>query len=66
MKWIKYLLKPFFSLLIRKNYFPDVRGGVHGFGVPPENRAQDRPQARPGNRFFGGHTWGQGHVLGRE
>lgn len=54
----------------RKSYFPDVRGGVHGFGFPPQNQRTD--QAAGGgaagggqNRFFG-HAWGRGHTLGRD
>lgn len=54
-----------------KSYFPDVRGGVHGFGVPPQNqRPVGGDQAGGGgagqNRFFGGHAWGRGQALGRD
>jgi len=38
------------------NFFPNQRGGVHGFGQPPASR-------RPANDG-GGHNWGRGHVLG--
>lgn len=49
----------------RKSYFPDVRGGVHGFGVAPQNQ---RPigDGNNQNRMFGGHAWGRGHTLGRD
>jgi len=46
---------------ILKKYFPNLRGGVYGFGAPPE-RAPAAPP-RPGG-YFRGHNWGQGHVLG--
>lgn len=51
-----------------KQYFPDIRGGVHGFGVPPVNvrNAQQNEQPAGGNRFFGGGGggWGTGQRLG--
>lgn len=48
-----------------KQYFPDIRGGVHGFGVPPVNVRNVQQNAEP-NRFFGGGAagWGQGQRLG--
>lgn len=49
----------------RKQYFPDVRGGVHGFGVAPENQRNVQENNGMGNRFFGPQGWGRGHVLGR-
>lgn len=54
-----------------KSYFPDVRGGVHGFGVPPQNVRTDRQDGAGGggggqNRFFGGHMWGRGQRLGHD
>lgn len=39
-----------------KQYFPDVQGGVHGFGVAPVNQRNVQPQDVP--------VWGRGHVLG--
>lgn len=49
----------------RKHYFPDVTGGVHGFGVPPVNvRQQPTPNAGAGARMFGAN-WGRGQALGR-
>lgn len=54
----------------RKQYFPDQRGGVHGFGTAPINvqNVQQNQQGPPatGNRMFGGNNWGRGNVLGRE
>jgi len=54
-----------------KTYFPDVRGGVHGFGFAPENQRNvpnDDGNNANGlrNRFFGGNSWGRGQALGRE
>lgn len=55
-----------------KSYFPDVRGGVHGFGVPPQNLRTDQAAGGGGgggggqNRFFGGHVWGRGQRLGHD
>ena len=59
------------STISSKSYFPDVRGGVHGFGVPPQNQRPAADQAAgggggTGNRFFGGHAWGRGQRLGRD
>lgn len=48
-----------------KQYFPDVHGGVHGFGVAPVNVRNVQPNgnnAQP-NRFGGG-GWGAGQRLG--
>jgi len=50
---------------ILKRYFPDVRGGVHGFGVAPENQRNVQENNGMGNRFIGAHGWGRGQVLGR-
>ncbi|XP_055296109.1 derlin-1 isoform X2 [Sitodiplosis mosellana] len=54
-----------------KSYFPDVRGGVHGFGFAPQNQRTDQPAGGGGggnnqNRFFGGNNWGRGQRLGRD
>lgn len=65
----KKLSNSFFFFLLRKHFFPDVRGGVHGFGVPPQNQRTDQPQPAGGNaqnRFFGGGNWGRGQRLGRD
>lgn len=53
--------------ICRKNYFPDVRGGVHGFGFAPENQRPVQQQDGTGvrNRLFG-NAWGRGQALGRE
>ena len=54
-----------FLLPCRKSYFPDVSGGVHGFGIPPVNqRPTERNAPRAGNRLFG-NAWGTGNTLGR-
>uniref|UniRef100_U5EZG9 Derlin n=1 Tax=Corethrella appendiculata TaxID=1370023 RepID=U5EZG9_9DIPT len=45
-----------------KSYFPDITGGVYGFGVPPVNRRQEQQPQQAG---WGGHNWGRGQVLGR-
>ncbi len=44
--------------------FPNRRGGVSGFGVPPSRRPQ--PQEQPGGGGGGGgrYNWGQGFRLG--
>ncbi|XP_059363849.1 derlin-1-like [Carassius carassius] len=43
--------------------FPNRRGGVSGFGVPPTRRPV--PQEQPGGGGGGGrHNWGQGFRLG--
>lgn len=47
---------------ILKEWFPNTSGGIHGFGVPPQPRAQNGNQNRGG--IFRGHAWGRGHVLG--
>lgn len=46
-----------------KEWFPDQRGGVYGFGASPQ-RPQAAPPNRPGGFFRGGHNWGRGYVLG--
>ncbi|XP_031636837.1 derlin-1 [Contarinia nasturtii] len=48
-----------------KSYFPDVRGGVHGFGFAPQNQRRDQPAAGQQNRFFS-DSWGRGRPLGRD
>jgi len=40
------------------NWFPNRRGGVAGFGMPPASRRRDDNDNR------GGHTWGRGNALG--
>ncbi|XP_067005994.2 derlin-1 [Anabrus simplex] len=43
-------------------WFPNQRGGVHGFGQPPATR---RPAPGAGGGGGGGrHNWGRGYVLG--
>ncbi|XP_029359615.1 derlin-1 isoform X2 [Echeneis naucrates] len=42
-------------------YFPNRRGGVSGFGVPPSRRPAAQEQAGGGR-----HNWGQGFRLGGE
>lgn len=51
----------------RKSFFPDVRGGVHGFGFAPQNQRTDQPAGgnAGGNRLFG-QNWGRGQALGRD
>ncbi|CAI5662964.1 unnamed protein product [Oreochromis niloticus] len=44
-------------------FFPNRRGGVSGFGVPPTRR--QAPQDNAGG-FGGRHNWGQGFRLGGE
>lgn len=56
---------PFFV----KRFFPDVTGGVHGFGVPPVGQRVVNPQQQQpqqGNGFGFRHAWGRGNMLGRE
>ncbi|KAJ4447076.1 hypothetical protein ANN_09065, partial [Periplaneta americana] len=47
------------------SWFPNQRGGVHGFGIPPATR---RPANDGGGGGGGGggdrHNWGRGQVLG--
>lgn len=50
----------FFSL--RYQMFPNRRGGVSGFGVPPSRRPV--PQEQAGGGGGGRHNWGQGFRLG--
>ncbi|KAG8010269.1 Derlin-1 [Nibea albiflora] len=51
-------------------YFPNRRGGVSGFGVPPTRRPAAQEQAGGGGGGGGGgrgrHNWGQGFRLGGE
>ncbi|XP_041376840.1 derlin-1-like [Gigantopelta aegis] len=42
----------------RYKYFPNRRGGVAGFGMPPSSRR------RPEDDHGGRHAWGQGNQLG--
>ncbi|XP_070767642.1 derlin-1 isoform X2 [Enoplosus armatus] len=44
-------------------YFPNRRGGVSGFGVPPSRPAAQEPVRGGGG---GRHNWGQGNRLGGE
>ena len=46
----------------RYRFFPNTRGGVSGFGVPPSRRPAAQEQAGGGLR--GRHNWGQGVRLG--
>ena len=45
--------------LHRYRYFPDRRGGVSGFGVPPSSTRRQAPDDHGGR-----HAWGRGHQLG--
>lgn len=47
-----------------KSFYPDLSGGVHGFGVPPSNQRPAPDQRAGGNRIFG-NAWGRGNTLGR-
>jgi Derlin-1 len=58
----EWVLKLF--IYSRKHYFPDVSGGVHGFGVPPTNQRPNAQQQAGGNVF--GNQWGRGQALGRD
>lgn len=54
---------------IIKRYIPDVSGGVHGFGVPPVGQRPVNPQQQQQQQQGGfgfRHSWGRGHVLGRD
>lgn len=42
--------------------FPNRRGGVSGFGVPPSRRPL--PQEQAGGGGGGRHNWGEGFRLG--
>ncbi|KAK3551436.1 hypothetical protein QTP70_017313 [Hemibagrus guttatus] len=44
-------------------WFPNRRGGVSGFGVPPTRRRDPQEQAGGGG---GRHNWGQGFRLGED
>lgn len=60
--WIEIFCCPL-SLFTRYNYFPNVRGGVSGFGQAPASRQPVRdPQDDAGPRRR--HNWGQGQALG--
>ncbi|KAM6910076.1 derlin-1 [Xenentodon cancila] len=49
-------------------FFPNRRGGVSGFGVPPSRRPTAQEQGGGGGGEGGGgrHNWGQGFRLGDE
>ncbi|CAG7817062.1 unnamed protein product [Allacma fusca] len=59
---------------ILENWFPPPRGGMGGFGIPPEARAPAgaSPAGNPagpaggGRSMFGGHSWGRGQQLGNQ
>lgn len=52
-----------FPFSLRYQLFPNRRGGVSGFGVPPSRRPP--PQEQAGGGVGGGrHNWGQGFRLG--
>lgn len=67
MTKISMVIQIFFFLfsLNRKSYFPDVHGGVHGFGFAPQNQRPNPPENNAQNRFFG-NSWGRGQRLGRD
>nr|CAD7394119.1 unnamed protein product [Timema cristinae] len=45
-------------------YFPNQRGGIHGFGQPPTARRPANDGAGGGGGGGGRHNWGQGNILG--
>jgi len=52
-----------------KSYFPDITGGVYGFGVPPVNVRTAQGTANPTNRtnLTFRNVWGRGgNTLGRD
>jgi len=54
---------------ILKRWFPEARGGMGGFGIPPQSRAAPaQPGAAGGGGgmggLFRGHQWGRGQQLG--
>lgn len=55
-------------IFLRKQYFPEQTGGVHGFGTAPINQRNVQPNqdAPTGSGIFNRNTWGRGNVLGRE
>jgi len=51
------------------DWFPNQRGGVHGYGQAPAsgaaaNQQQGGQQGGGGGGLFRGHQWGQGQRLG--
>lgn len=62
LKLPRFALKPLFPPLSRYRLFPNRRGGVSGFGVPPSRRPAAQEQAGGGGG--GRHNWGQGFRLG--
>ena len=46
------------------NWFPNHRGGVHGYGQAPQARAGNDGGGGGGGGGFRGHNWGQGRRLG--
>nr|CAD7425207.1 unnamed protein product [Timema monikensis] len=55
-----------FNLVISGGYkyFPNQRGGIHGFGQPPTARRPANDGAGGGGGGGGRHNWGQGNILG--
>uniref|UniRef100_A0A0K8TQN2 Derlin n=1 Tax=Tabanus bromius TaxID=304241 RepID=A0A0K8TQN2_TABBR len=50
---------------ILKQYYPDISGGVYGFGAAPAfRRTNATNQQRPAGRSLFGDRWGRGDVLG--
>uniref|UniRef100_A0A3B5RBA1 Derlin n=1 Tax=Xiphophorus maculatus TaxID=8083 RepID=A0A3B5RBA1_XIPMA len=47
-------------------FFPNTRGGVSGFGVPPTRRPVPQEPPAAGGGGGGRHNWGQGFRLGGE
>ncbi|XP_022045377.1 derlin-1 [Acanthochromis polyacanthus] len=47
-------------------FFPNRRGGISGFGVPPSRRPAAQEPAAGGGGGGGRHNWGQGFRLGGE
>jgi len=48
-----------FVFMHRYRYFPDRRGGVSGFGVPPSSTRRQQADDQGGR-----HVWGRGNQLG--
>ena len=46
------------------NWFPNMRGGVHGYGTAPAGGRPDQPGGGGGGGGVRGHQWGAGHRLG--
>jgi len=47
-----------------ESYFPQIRGGMGGFGVPPPGQPAAPRAGGGGGGGGGGHAWGRGQALG--